>query len=76
MATKTSKTVILTSAQVDILEYIQLAGSYGVYLSQDAKKTANRLVQKGLALVFGKNTYRISKAGNRVLDTGKYVQVR
>jgi hypothetical protein len=76
MATKTSKTIILTSTQVETLEYISFAGSYGVYLSQDSKKTANRLVQKGLALVFGKNTYRISKAGNRVLSSGKYIQVR
>jgi len=73
---KTVKPVILTTAQVDVLRYIRTFESYGVYLSQDDKKTANRLVNKGLALRYGKNTFRISAAGNRVVTTGKYIQVR
>ena len=72
----TKKSVILTSAQVDVLRYIRSFESYGVYLSQDDKKTAIRLVNKGLALKYGKNTFRVSAAGNRVITTGNYIKVR
>lgn len=76
MATKTVTPVILTSAQIDILTNIKVYSPYGVYFSQDDKKTALRLVSKGLALKYGKNTFKISAAGSKVLKTGKYIRVR
>lgn len=76
MSKKIVTPVVLTTAQEEVLSTIRYSEPYGVYLTQDEKKTALRLVAKGLAIKYGQNTFRISAAGSKVIRTGNYKTVR
>jgi hypothetical protein len=75
MTTKNS-TISLTSAQANILEVVYDASPAYVYLSQDEKKSAVRLVNKGLLHQVGNNKFRVSAQGSKVIRSGNFSTIR
>jgi hypothetical protein len=68
--------IALTEAQIDILETVYQAAPAYVYLSQDTKKTALRLVNKGLVHQVSNNKFRVSANGSKVIRSNGFRTIR